>query len=90
MQNDEQSRNLVVGIGRSVSTFVCMNIRNVTERTSTTVELDFGQVIMPPCVQYFDGECSSVIFTGIMKLLPFTECMQAGMPSLIPQSQWRT
>ena len=47
-----------------------MNIRNVTEGTSTTVEFECdasGQVTMPPCVQYFDGGCSSMVFTGMIK-----------------------
>ena len=58
----------MVGIGRSVSGSVCMNVQNVTESTSTTVEFecdDSGQVVMPPCVQYFVGGCSSMIFAGM-------------------------
>ena len=57
----------MVGIGHSVSESVCMNVRNVTEGTSTTVECECensGQVITSPCVQYFDGGCKSMIFPG--------------------------
>ena len=48
-----------------------MNIQNVTESNLTTVEFecnDSGQVIMSPCVQYFDGGCKSMISPGMNKV----------------------
>lgn len=46
-----------------------MNVRNVTEGNSTTVKFECderGKVTMSPCVQYFEGECKSLIFNGML------------------------
>ena len=69
MQDDVQSRDRQVRVG-STSGSDCVNTEAIIGSFSATVVFecsDSGQVIMPPCVQYFVGRCSSMVFTGMNK-----------------------
>ena len=61
-----QSRGRQVRVG-STSGSDCVNTESITTVTSAIVEFECnsGQVIMPPCIQYFNGGCSSMVFTGM-------------------------
>ena len=64
-----QSRGLQVRVGSTSGSF-CVNTEAIIGSFLAIVEFECdasGQVIMPPCVQYFNGGCSSMVFTGMNK-----------------------